>query len=189
MPYNTILCEEDIDINAAAIWTSRVPNKIKLFAWLLFRGRLNTKANLAHKPIVTSSQCPRFNHCCEDTSHLFIQCPLSDRISQKLGCPPPNNIQDLWDVPPPNGVEPHAWPFILFAILGRFGRHATPRPSTKTTFTPPRCDILLMIMTYGHTASSRPLIRRLFSCDGFSCPHMQTCLCNYCNIANDFATL
>lgn len=50
--YEAILRELDENINAKIIWETRIPNKIKVFAWLAFRDRLNTMANLAHKQLL-----------------------------------------------------------------------------------------------------------------------------------------
>lgn len=47
------------DENAKWIWDSHVPNKVKIFAWLLFRDRLNTRANLLHKTLLPFASCAR----------------------------------------------------------------------------------------------------------------------------------
>lgn len=82
--YEILSQEPQDDLHAKLIWKSRVPSKIKVFAWLVFKGRLNTKAKLAHKSITPNADCPRcsFNH--EDMDHLLIACPLAARIWQRL---------------------------------------------------------------------------------------------------------
>lgn len=50
-------CDNDSD--SRLLWSSRVPNKIKIFGWLLHLNRLNTRANLHHKNIIESPHCPR----------------------------------------------------------------------------------------------------------------------------------
>ena len=37
--------------DASRIWSTKVPTKIKFFAWLLYHGRLNTRAHLFHRNI------------------------------------------------------------------------------------------------------------------------------------------
>lgn len=56
--YRMLLHEEVEDDHAPLIWRSRAPHKLKIFTWLLFRGRLNTKCNLFHKKISTDAACP-----------------------------------------------------------------------------------------------------------------------------------
>lgn len=65
------------DENAAWIWQSFVPNKIKIFAWLLFKHRPNTRSNLLRKTIIDSATCARCSVAHEDREHLFFSCPLA----------------------------------------------------------------------------------------------------------------
>lgn len=118
--YEILSQEPQDDLHAKLIWKSRVPSKIKVFAWLVFKGRLNTKAKLAHKSITPNADCPRcsFNH--EDTDHLLIACPLAARIWQRLRIQVlANNTSLLWDALVPHGLDDSVWPFILMAILWR----------------------------------------------------------------------
>lgn len=52
--YEVSLRYPEQDQNAGIIWNTRVPNIVKVFAWLLFRNRLNTRANLAHMHIINN---------------------------------------------------------------------------------------------------------------------------------------
>lgn len=116
--YAVLLREPDIDYNAPLIWRSQVPNKIKVFAWLLFRDRLNTRANLVHKHIITDSACPRCQLQPEDAIHLFISCPYAGRIWQRIGITPSSLVvSDLWDAPLPQVTPASVWPFVLLTIL------------------------------------------------------------------------
>ena len=47
------------DMHSIPIWSSCVPTRVKIFAWLLFRDRLNTKCNLLRKHMVSDALCPR----------------------------------------------------------------------------------------------------------------------------------
>lgn len=91
--------DDDHDGHAVAIWSSRVPNRVKIFAWLLFRDRLNSKSNLQRKHIVTDSLCPRCGYDGETSSHIFLNCPLSQRIWQRIGISPSTTIDGLWNSP------------------------------------------------------------------------------------------
>lgn len=87
-----------------------------MFAWLLFKNRLNTRANLAHKHIITNNLCPRCHQLCEDTAHLFITCLLADRVWQRLGIAPmSDDVKDLWDAALPCHMPAKAWPLVLLS--------------------------------------------------------------------------
>lgn len=116
--YDVLLRKPDIDNNAQRIWSSHVPNRVKIFAWLLFRDRLNTRVNLIHKHIISVSDCPRCLTDAEDATHLFISCPYAARIWMRLGITPiSDSIDDLWDASLPQGVPPRIWPFVLLTTL------------------------------------------------------------------------
>ena len=83
--YQRVIADTDDDAHAVAIWSSCVPNRVKIFAWLLFRGRLNSKSNLLRKHIVANSLCPQCGFDGETSSHIFIDCSLAQRIWQGIG--------------------------------------------------------------------------------------------------------
>ena len=61
------------------IWKRRLPLKIRLFAWLLLRKRLMTRA-FRHRMYTDSPvSCPLCNQGVEDCDHLFFQCPLAQQ--------------------------------------------------------------------------------------------------------------
>jgi hypothetical protein len=68
------------DPDAAYIWSSKVPKKVKVFGWLLHLNRINTRANLLHKHVIASQECPRCHAPVEDRSHLFFMCLASAAI-------------------------------------------------------------------------------------------------------------
>jgi hypothetical protein len=59
--------------------------KVKVFAWLFFKDRLSTKANLLHKHVMEDSVCQRCSHPVEDRQHVFFDCPLSSEIWDCIG--------------------------------------------------------------------------------------------------------
>ena len=50
--YGVLMARPETDLMAPLIWSAKVPRKLKVFAWLLFKDRLNTRVNLAHKHII-----------------------------------------------------------------------------------------------------------------------------------------
>nr|XP_040254031.1 uncharacterized protein LOC120972617 [Aegilops tauschii subsp. strangulata] len=116
--YGTLMTKPDMDLIAPLIWGTKAPRKIKIFVWLLFKDRLNTIVNLAHKHIISSNLCPRYAASPEDTTHLFIACPLANRIWQRVGfLPSTDDLNELWDIPLPQHLPKNAWPFVLLALL------------------------------------------------------------------------
>lgn len=47
------------DPHGCRIWKTRLPNKVKIFAWLYFRDRLSTRSNLLAKHVVDDDVCQR----------------------------------------------------------------------------------------------------------------------------------
>lgn len=115
--YKLSMEQDDVDTHASTIWFTWVSCRVKIFAWLLFLDRLNTKANLFQKHIASSAACPRCGHASEDSLHLFITCPLAGRIWQRLGIHPTTAIDSLWTCTLPLGVDLSTWCTILLIIL------------------------------------------------------------------------
>lgn len=67
--YDILMQEVVEDDHADLIWRSRNPSKIKIFAWLLFRGRLNTRANLMLTARV-APRCPKTLYTCLSLARL-----------------------------------------------------------------------------------------------------------------------
>ncbi|XP_040258075.1 uncharacterized protein [Aegilops tauschii subsp. strangulata] len=116
--YGTFMTKPDTDLIAPLIWGTKAPRKIKIFAWLLFKDRLNTGVNLAQKHIISSNLCPRCATSPEDSTHIFITCPLANRIWQRVGfLPSSDDLNELWDTPLPQHLPKNAWSFVLLALL------------------------------------------------------------------------
>ncbi|KAE8777828.1 putative LRR receptor-like serine/threonine-protein kinase [Hordeum vulgare] len=58
--YSLLSSAHEIYTHADCIWSFKATIKVKIFAWLLFKDRLNTKANLLRKTIIHDFSCPRF---------------------------------------------------------------------------------------------------------------------------------
>ena len=55
------LASQLADPNLVHIWDSRVPSRVRVFGWLFYLDRLNTRANLHSKSFIMSSSCLRSN--------------------------------------------------------------------------------------------------------------------------------
>jgi hypothetical protein len=95
------LHHSDSDAVTEQIWASRDPNKVKVFGWLVQLDRINTRANLHMKNIITVSDCPICPVVAEDRMHLFFGCPTAiaiwrrARINLNL-----RSFDDLWEHQP-----------------------------------------------------------------------------------------
>ncbi|CAL5081713.1 unnamed protein product, partial [Urochloa decumbens] len=67
------------DAGACIIWSTCLPSRVKLFSWLLYNQRLQTRANLCHKNIRSreDSNCQRCPTVLETDRHLFLHCPVA----------------------------------------------------------------------------------------------------------------
>jgi hypothetical protein len=71
-----------------AIWTSKCLPKLRVFAWLLFTDRLNTKDIMNRKQWVVQGgpSCVLCNtNSLETTEHLFFQCPFAYQCWNQIG--------------------------------------------------------------------------------------------------------
>lgn len=115
--YSLLSPANELDPHADNIWSSRATIKVKIFAWLLFRDRLNTKANLLRKTISPDSLCPRCAYPLEDASHLALFCPRAVQVWHLLGLHPLPDINLIWSTVTPNGLDINIWPTVTLAIL------------------------------------------------------------------------
>jgi hypothetical protein len=67
------------------IWKSRLPHRIRVFAWLLSLDRLNTREKLARKNIMDDDSCPLCAGTTEDWEHLFLTCPAAQAVWNTIG--------------------------------------------------------------------------------------------------------
>ena len=68
------------------IWASRLPTKVKFFAWLRHHGRLNTRAHLYHRNIKTleESWCEHCPGTIETDVHILCECPRAQALWDRL---------------------------------------------------------------------------------------------------------
>ena len=108
------------DFHGRWIWQTKVPNKVKIFAWLYFKDRLSTKANLFYKNVKEDAICSRCEHPMEDGHHTFFGCPLSRDTWNTIGfghCQRPCN----WTLLP--------GPQSCLQFYGAYGKLGTTRSS------------------------------------------------------------
>ena len=57
------------------LWKLKIPPKVVVFAWRLFRDRLPTKSNLTRRNVaLNDTYCPFCRRAKEDAAHLFLHC-------------------------------------------------------------------------------------------------------------------
>lgn len=109
----------EIDVHGQRIWGSRVPNKVKIFAWLYFKDRLSTRTNLYAKHILDTERCERCSMDDEDRHHVFFGCCKSAVVWSRLGLAHVADLDDVdvWNAEVPATMDARLWPFILQTIL------------------------------------------------------------------------
>jgi hypothetical protein len=107
------------DFHSTWIWRSKVPNKVKIFAWLFFKDKLNTKANLLHKNIMENAIYQCYSHPSEDMRHVFFSCHTSRDVWQCIGLSAISATNDinLWAVPAIPEADAATWPSVLLTLL------------------------------------------------------------------------
>ena len=81
------------------IWSTKLPTKVKFFAWLLCHGRLNTRDYLYRRSIrpLEEPYCERCPTVTESDVHLFFNCPLAQGTWSALGfAPNPAIVRQPW---------------------------------------------------------------------------------------------
>jgi hypothetical protein len=109
------------DPHGRRIWGTRLPNKVKVFAWLFFKDRLSTRVNLHAKHVVDNDQCQRCAGSVEDRHHVFFRCPSSLQLWSvtALSHVAVLSDDDIWDAIIPQGLDASVWHFVLLTILWR----------------------------------------------------------------------
>ena len=107
------------DAHGHRIWSTRMPNKVKIFSWLYYKDRLSTRANLFAKHILADEECERCSRSVEDRHHVFFTCPVSAEVWGMLHLVDVASLPDAetWEFTPPAGLYIKLWPFILQTIL------------------------------------------------------------------------
>ena len=70
------LCQGPVQLVVKGLWRARMPLKIKLFLWQMFRDKLPTSLNIAKRNGPANGPCALCG-APEDTNHVFFRCPLA----------------------------------------------------------------------------------------------------------------
>ncbi|KAL6183086.1 hypothetical protein ACLB2K_044497 [Fragaria x ananassa] len=67
------------------VWKLDVPPKVKLFGWLLLRGRLKTRDRLSKFGYIDDNSCPLCDNDNETADHLFGHCNFTTEVFRLAG--------------------------------------------------------------------------------------------------------
>jgi hypothetical protein len=103
------------------VWQNRAPSRVKFFAWLLSRCRVQSRAALLRKRILTAAEacCPVCLAPLETANHIFLHCPFTRRFWDKIGVqlPPEPDVRRLFELAAPVAVPPdNAATFMLLCL-------------------------------------------------------------------------
>ncbi|CAM0949962.1 unnamed protein product [Alopecurus aequalis] len=100
------------------LWGSRVPGRVRVFAWLTHLDRLNTRQKLARKNIITEAHYPRCPSQLEDREHLFFSCPAARTVWSAIAMPALSfDMPDLWTSCRHPKLTDSTWTFALISVL------------------------------------------------------------------------
>src|SRR4051812_11010884 len=69
------------------VWKTKLPQKVKLFAWRLFQDRLTTRCQLASRGIITDDidkVCVLCNDLLEEFDHIMWNCMYAQQFWQMV---------------------------------------------------------------------------------------------------------
>jgi hypothetical protein len=105
-----------VDTSACIAWGSRLPAKLKIFAYLADIDRLSTRANLFFKncaPSAICAACPT-----EETGrHIFFDCTLASGVWARLGVDIPADRFSFWDLAQPRDFPVDVWRVGMAVLL------------------------------------------------------------------------
>lgn len=80
------------------VWRLRVPEKVRVFVWIMLQGGLQTNANRSRCGMAVSPACSWCSSLVEDTMNCLRDCPHSREIWSRLGAISWRNFRqdDLW---------------------------------------------------------------------------------------------
>jgi hypothetical protein len=103
------------------VWQNRAPSRVKFFAWLLSRCRVQSRAALLRKGILSAPEaiCPVCLAPLETADHIFLLCPFARRFWDKVGVllPPEPDVRRLCELSAPAAVpSDNAVTFMLLCL-------------------------------------------------------------------------
>jgi hypothetical protein len=87
------------------VW-NKAPPRVKFFAWLLAKGRIQCKSNLQRKGVVQTSTCELCNATDETPAHLIFGCPFAAQFWSALHIQTDQNwpVSALMQIQKPNQI-------------------------------------------------------------------------------------
>lgn len=86
------------------VWGSRAPPRVQFFVWLLFHERINGRANLQRKNILSEDACEVCG-ASEDCNHIMFTCPFAAQVWSSLGADASTfSVSSLWTTARPPRV-------------------------------------------------------------------------------------
>lgn len=82
-----VLCGDDQGMDEATkfIWRNCAPPRVKFFGWLVQRGKIQCKVNLARKGIVQDTICEACRGGEETVPHILFHCEFAKQFGSCLG--------------------------------------------------------------------------------------------------------
>ena len=64
------------------VWRNHAPSKVRFFAWLLSKSRIQSRSALLKKKVLTAAEtiCPLCGAAEETPNHLFFECRFAKRF-------------------------------------------------------------------------------------------------------------
>ncbi|WVZ79331.1 hypothetical protein U9M48_026922, partial [Paspalum notatum var. saurae] len=87
-PLYRALCEAQRSPSPSAkfVWGSGAPPRVQFFTWLVLKGRLQCRENLAKKHIVDDGCCEFCPGVSESMAHILLECPFAVEFWRRIGC-------------------------------------------------------------------------------------------------------
>jgi hypothetical protein len=86
------LCTDDGERDAqfSFVWRNFGPSRVRFFAWLLVKGRIQCRSNLLKKKILEEAdcRCPICDAPLETSEHIMFECSFAKQFWAQLGSPP-----------------------------------------------------------------------------------------------------
>jgi hypothetical protein len=98
--YQALLDLDKIDHTISFLWKLKIPLKIKVFSWMLYKKVIFTKDNLVKRNWHENEKCCFYNQY-ETGQHLFVECVLTKfiwreiQIAFGISSPPPTSINHM----------------------------------------------------------------------------------------------
>ncbi|CAN6272320.1 unnamed protein product [Urochloa humidicola] len=109
---------------ASFVWKNRAPPREKFFAWLLVQERVQCRAVLVRKHIMTDAECALCHHPLEDCTHIIFECPFSAQVWSALSIDTAgSHVSTLWTMRPPASLPTKHFSTLLLLLCWQLWKH------------------------------------------------------------------